>query len=92
MENWIGVAIWIVLGATIGLAMKALVHLPEERPGHSVVIAFLGAFAGVIGGMLGVGIFEFFDPRALSLGGMGGGVFLAVLFTFIYRWGVRGLT
>lgn len=92
MENWIGIAIWIVLGAVIGLAMKALVSLPEERPGHSAVIAVLGAFAAVIGGMLGVGIFEFFDPRSLSLGGMGGAVFLALLFTFIYRRGVRGLT
>ena len=92
MENWIGIAIWIVLGAVIGLAMKAIVSLPEERAGHATVIAVLGAFAGVVGGMLGVGIFEFFDPRALSLGGMAGAAFLATLFTFIYRRGVRGLT
>lgn len=92
MENWIGIGIWIVMGAVIGLLMKAVVKLDDETPGHATVIAVLGAFAAVIGGMLGVGIFHFFDPRALSLGGMAGGLFLAVLFTFIYRWGVRGLT
>jgi len=92
MENWIGIGIWILMGAAIGLLMKAVVKFEDETPGHSTVIAVLGAFAAVIGGMLGVGIFHFFDPRALSLGGMGGGVVLAVLFTFIYRWGVRGLT
>ena len=92
MQNWIGIAIWIILGAVIGLLMKSVVRLPEEKPGHSLIIAVLGAFAGVIGGMLGVGIFEFYDPRALTLGGMGGALFLAVLFTFIYRKGVRSLT
>ncbi len=34
------------------------VKRPEETQGHSVVIAVLGSFAAVIGGMLGVGIFE----------------------------------
>lgn len=92
MENWIGIAIWIVLGAVIGLAMKGLVRVEDEKPGHTTILAVLGAFAGLIGGMLGVGIFEFFDPRSLSLGGMAGAVFLPVLFTFIYRWGIRGLT
>ena len=31
------------------------------------------------------------DPRSLTLGGMASAAFLALLFTFIYRWGVRGL-
>ncbi len=93
MENWIGIAIWIVLGASIGLLMKPLVKLDgEEASGHTVILAVLGAFAGVIGGMLGVGIGDFEQHRALSLAGMAGGVILATLFTFIYRWGVRGLT
>ena len=51
----------------------------------------LGAFGAVIGGMLGVGIFEFDDPLALSAGGMGGAATFAVLMSFIYRWGIRGL-
>lgn len=91
MENWIGVAIWIVLGAVIGLSMKALVKLPEETSGHTLVLAVLGAFAAVIGGMLGVGIFHFYEPLALSAGGMGSAGFLAVLMTFVYRWGVKAL-
>ena len=92
MENWIGIAIWIILGGVIGLLMRSAISLPEERSGHATIIAVLGAFAGVIGGMLGVGIFEFYEPRALTLGGMGGALVLAVLFTFIYRWGVKGWT
>jgi hypothetical protein len=92
MENWIGIAIWIVMGGAIGLLMKAVVRLDDEAPGHTTLIAVLGAFAAVVGGMLGVGIFHFDHPEALSLGGMAGGAFLALLFTFIYRWGVRGLT
>ena len=71
MENWIGVAIWIVLGAVIGLMMKSVVSLPAEKSGHALILAVLGAFAAVIGGMLGVGIFEFYHPLALSPGGMG---------------------
>jgi hypothetical protein len=92
MENWIGVAIWIVMGGAIGLLMKVFVRLDAESPGHTTLIAVLGAFAAVVGGMLGVGIFHFDHPASLSLGGMAGGAFLALLFTFIYRWGVRGLT
>lgn len=91
MENWIGVAIWIVLGGVIGFSMKALVKLPDETSGHTLVLLVLGAFAGVIGGMLGVGIFHFYEPQALSAGGMGGAVALAVLLTFVYRWGVKAL-
>ena len=56
-----------------------------------LVIASLGAFAAVIGGMLGVGIFAFYDPTSLSLGGMGGALVFAVLMTWIYRWGTRSL-
>ena len=92
MENWIGVGIWIVLGGVIGLGMKAVFKLPQTTPGHSRLIFTLGAFAACIGGMLGVGIFEFDDPVALSVGGMGGAVFFAALMTGIYRWGVKGLT
>ena len=91
MQNWIGIAIWIIMGASIGLVMRALISRPEEQPGHAQIIAVLGAFAAVIGGMLGVGIFHLFDPLALSIGGMAGAAVFAVLMTFIYRWGLRTL-
>jgi uncharacterized membrane protein YeaQ/YmgE (transglycosylase-associated protein family) len=91
MENWIGIGIWIVMGGLIGLVVKALVKRPEATPGHTGILVILGAFAAVVGGMLGVGIFAFEDPRSLTLGGMAGAVFLAFLFTFIYRWGVKSL-
>lgn len=92
MENWIGVAVWIVLGMAIGLGMKAVVKRPDTTPGHTRVLCVLGAFGAVIGGMLGVGILEFDHPVALSLGGMAGAVALAVLMTWVYRWGIKGLT
>jgi hypothetical protein len=91
MQNWIGIGIWIVLGALIAMGMKAVVSRPEETEGHTVVLAVLGAFAAVIGGMLGVGIVEFFDPKALSVGGMTGAVISAVFFSWLYRWGIRAL-
>lgn len=91
MTNWIGVAIWILMGAAIGFSMKLFVRLEEETSGHGLILVVLGAFAGVIGGMLGVGIFQFYDPTALSVGAMGGAVVLAALLTFLYRWGVKGL-
>jgi hypothetical protein len=91
MENWIGIGIWIIMGGLIGLAVRALVKRPETTPGHTGLIVVLGAFAAVVGGMLGVGIFAFDDPRSLSAGGMAGAVALSLLFTFIYRWGVKGL-
>jgi hypothetical protein len=91
MDNWIGIGIWIVMGAAIGVVMKTLVRRPEESAGHGVVLSVLGAFAAVIGGMLGVGIFHFYEPLALSIGGMLTAAAFAVLMTFIYRWGVRGL-
>jgi hypothetical protein len=91
MQNWIGIGIWVALGALIALAMKALIKRPEETEGHTVVLAVLGAFGAVIGGMLGVGIIEFYDPRALSLGGMSGAIVSAVFFSWLYRWGIRSL-
>jgi hypothetical protein len=89
MQNWIGVAVWIALGAVIGLVMQAMVKSPSVRPGHTLVLAIFGSFGAVIGGMLGVGILEFEEPRALSLGGLAGAVFLSVLLTWTYRWGSR---
>jgi hypothetical protein len=91
MENWIGVGIWIVLGALVGLTMKVLVKRPEEQPGHTLILVLFGAFGAVVGGMLGVGIFQFEDPTALSLGGMVGALALSALFTWLYRWGIRTL-
>ncbi len=80
------------MGGVIGLAMKLVVKRPDTTPGHSRLLFILGAFAAVIGGMLGVGILEFDNPVALSLGGMAGAAALATLMTWIYRWGVKGLT
>ena len=91
MDNWIGIGVWIVMGAFIALVMRAVIKRPEETPGHILVLVVLGVFGAVIGGMLGVGIFEFDDPLALSAGGMGGAATFAVLMSFIYRWGIRGL-
>jgi uncharacterized membrane protein YeaQ/YmgE (transglycosylase-associated protein family) len=91
MENWIGIGVWIIMGGLIGLIMKAIIKRPEATQGHTVILMVLGAFAAVVGGMLGVGIFAFQEPLALSAGGMAGATFLSVLFTFVYRWGVRGL-
>ncbi len=91
MENWIGVGIWIVLGALVGLSMKVLVKQTGERPGHTTLLAVLGAFGAVIGGMLGVGLFHFLDPRALSIGGFAGALFLSAFMSGIYRWGIRAL-
>ncbi len=91
MENWIGVGIWIVLGAGIGLAMKAVTKGVEARSGHTLLLAVFGAFGAVIGGMLGVGLLEFEQPTALSTGGMLGAVLLAALLTWTYRWGTRAL-
>lgn len=91
MENWIGVGIWIVMGAVIGLIVKVLVKRPEETPGHTPVLAVIGSFGAVVGGMLGVGIFHFFEPTALSLGGMASAAVFAAFMAWVYRWGIRGL-
>lgn len=91
MQNWIGIGIWIVMGAALGLAMKAAIKRPEETPGHTPVLIALGAYAAVIGGMLGVGIFHLYEPLALSVGGMGSAFAFALLCTFLYRWGVRSM-
>lgn len=87
--NWIGIGIWIVLGALVGLLMKALVSRPEVAPGHTTILLALGSSGALIGGMLGVGLFHFHDPVALSAGGMAGAVALSLLMTWLYRWGVR---
>jgi len=91
MQNWIGIGIWIVMGAVIGLVMKALISRPEETPGHTPVLLVLGAFAAVIGGMLGVGTFHLYEPLAISPGGMAGAAVFAAMMTFVYRWGLRTL-
>lgn len=91
MENWIGIGIWVVMGVAIGLLMKVLVKRPEETPGHSAVLAAIGAFGAVVGGMLGVGIFHFYEPISLSAGGMAGAAVFAAFMSWVYRWGVRGL-
>ena len=91
MNNWIAIGIWIVMGAAIAFVMRMVIKRPEETPGHVPVLLVLGAFGAVIGGMLGVGIFEFDDPVAWSAGGMAGAATLAVVMSFIYRWGIRGL-
>ncbi len=91
MQNWIGIGIWIVMGAVIGLAMKVFIKRPEETPGHTPILMVLGSFAAVIGGMLGVGIFQLYEPLAISPGGMGAAAAFSVLMTFVYRWGIRGM-
>ena len=91
MDNWIGVGIWIVLGAIIGLLMRVLTKRVAEQPGHLLILVLFGSFGAVIGGMLGVGFFQFEEPTALSLGGMGGAVALSALLTWVYRWGTRAL-
>jgi protein-S-isoprenylcysteine O-methyltransferase Ste14 len=91
MLNFVGLAAWIVIGIVAAHLVKALVKRPEATPGHTAVLSVLGALAGLVGGMLGVGIFEFSEPLALSVGGMGGAAVLALFFSWIYRWGIRGL-
>lgn len=91
MENWIGIGIWIVMGGVIGVLIKAVVRLDEETPGHTLILAVLGAFGAVIGGMLGVGIFHFYEPLALSVGGMVSAAVFAAFMAWVYRWGVRSL-
>jgi hypothetical protein len=91
MENWIGIGIWIVMGAVIALIVKVLVKRPEETPGHTLVLVIIGAFGAVIGGMLGVGIFHFWEPLALSVGGMASAAVFSAFMAWVYRWGIRGL-
>lgn len=92
MENWIGVGIWIILGAVIALVVRIVISTPEEAPGHVLVLVILGAFGAVVGGMLGVGIVHFYDPVALSLGGMSGAVILSGFMAATYRFAVSRLT
>lgn len=89
MENWVGVGLWIILGAAVGLAMKILIKLPATDRGHDVLLAVLGAFGAVIGGMLGVGILSFRDPVALSPGGFLGALLFSAFSAAVYRWGAK---
>ena len=91
MENWIGIGIWILVGCSVGLLIRRLIKRPEETHGHLMILLVLSSFGAIIGGMLGVGLFEFQNPAALSPGGMGGAVGFSILISFIYRWGIRGL-
>ncbi len=90
-NNFVGIGIWIVMGAVISFVMRILIKRPEETPGHVPVLVAIGVFGAVIGGMLGVGIFEFDDPIAWSTGGIAGAATFAAVMSFIYRWGIRGL-
>ena len=90
MENWIGIGIWVVMGMVLGLVTKGVVKLPEETPGHTAVLAVIGGFGAVVGGMLGVGIFHFYEPVALSVGGMASAALFAFFMAWVYRWGVKG--
>lgn len=89
MENWIGIGIWIVMGGLMGLLMKVLVSRPEAAPGHTTILVILGSFGALIGGMLGVGLFHFYDPVALSIGGMAGALLFSIFMAWLYRWGLR---
>ena len=90
-NNFVGIGIWIVMGAVIALVIRVMIKRPEETPGHVPVLVAIGVFGAVIGGMLGVGIFEFDDPIAWSTGGIAGAATFAAFMSFIYRWGIRGL-
>ena len=90
-NNFVGIGIWIIMGAVISFMMRILIKRPEETPGHVPVLVAIGVFGAVIGGMLGVGIFEFDDPIAWSTGGIAGAATFAAFMSFIYRWGIRGL-
>tara|TARA_Y100001949_G_C15979418_1_gene327670 strand:- start:1022 stop:1303 length:282 start_codon:yes stop_codon:yes gene_type:complete len=90
-NNFVGIGIWIVMGTVISFVMRILIKRPEETPGHVPVLVAIGVFGAVIGGMLGVGIFEFDDPIAWSTGGIAGAATFAAFMSFIYRWGIRGL-
>ena len=90
-NNFVGIGIWIVMGAVISFVMRILIKRPEETPGHVPVLVAIGVFGAVIGGMLGVGILEFDDPIAWSTGGVAGAATFSAFMSFIYRWGIRGL-
>ena len=66
MENWIGIAVWIVMGGLIGLVMKAIVKRPEATEGHTAILVVLGAFAGVVGGMLVATLYSKISLAAFS--------------------------
>ena len=92
MENWIGAGIWIILGIIVGTVVCAVVKVPGAQPGNRLLAMVFGAFGAVVGGMLGVGIFEFGDERALSAGGMIGALALSILMSWTYRWGSKSVS
>ena len=91
MENWIGVGVWIILGAVVGAVMRGVVRVPGAQPGNGLLAMIFGAFGAVVGGMLGVGMFQFDDGRALSPGGMIGALALSILLAWTYRWGSKSV-
>ena len=80
------------MGGLLGLASKLVVKLPREAPGHTTLLVILGSLGSVIGGMLGVGLLEFYHPVALSLGGTIGAVLLGFSLSGLYRWSIKNLT
>ncbi len=90
MQYWFGCGIWFVMGLVLGFAMKVIIKR-DETPGHTPILLVLSVLAAVIGGMLGVGIFDFYRHQAISWGGMGGALVFSTAMAWVYRWGVRGL-
>ena len=94
-NDWFQSGYIVALGllALVALVLFVVQELQTDAPAVSLGVLKDRSFssATVIGGMLGVGIGEFFDPRALSVGGMTGAVIFAVFFSWLYRWGSRAL-
>ena len=75
-------------GAGPGRDKRPAAAGPKEEV---VRVLAAAAFGAVVGGMLGVGIFEFGDERALSAGGMIGALALSILMSWTYRWGSKSV-
>tara|TARA_Y100000590_G_scaffold140051_1_gene160582 strand:- start:23713 stop:23991 length:279 start_codon:yes stop_codon:yes gene_type:complete len=91
MNNWIGIGVWIVMGILVSLLARIVIKQPEETVGHVTILTLLGIFGAIIGGMLGVGIAEFEEPLAFSIGGIVGALIFSAFTSFMYRWGIRSL-